>query len=461
MSKQLREELERIAERAPVADLPTDTWERARRSVRRDTLAVVAAVAVVVGLVVGAVTWLPDRDGVAPADGDDGALPAYLPVPSFGERVPASDDLSVGAQAAAMVPDTPQGNRGVVVVDALTGEYLALDLPGFGAATGRDLNGTVHPVALSPDGATLAYPRASGWRAGGTLRTGLGVVDLATGEVRKVPLEDDGRPVLVRTVSFSPDGRWLLWTGQPVLPSRQGRSFGDATAHGVVAPGARRSTPLPGQDRDLGLSVGVDDQGTVARVGGSTRLLRAGADEGPAPTLPGLEGVVLSGTIDDRAVSALVNTYQPGDDREASYSWVSASRTDPGAAPRRLASPAALVGAGWWVLEWVDADHAVVAVDILEGDSFSETQLGVVTLTEDGAGYDPVLSGDPDASHITVATDLLADRAAAVERPLPAFAEERRSHTWWWVGGALLLVVVVALARAAVRRRAQARRSAR
>ena len=70
MSRPLREELERIAERAPVAEGPADTWERARRSVRRDALAVVAAVAAVVALVTGALAWLPDRAEVAPAEGD-------------------------------------------------------------------------------------------------------------------------------------------------------------------------------------------------------------------------------------------------------------------------------------------------------------------------------------------------------------------------------------------------------
>lgn len=459
MSRPLREELERIAERAPVAEVPADTWERARRSVRRDALAVVASVAAVVALVAGALAWLPDRAEVTPAEGDAGALPAYLPVPVDLERVAATDDLAVGAQAVVMVPDTPQGNREVVAVDARTGDYLGLDLPGFGTATGRTLSGTVHPVALAPDGTTLAYPRASGWRAGGTLRTGLGIVDLATGEVRRVPLRDDGRPVLLRTVTFSPDGRWLLWTGQPVLSEGDGRSFGAATAHGVVAPGASRSTPLPGRDRDLELSVGVDDQGTVARVGSRTQLLPVGDAEVPAATLPGLEGVVFSGSIDDRAVSSLVNTYRDGDDRDSPFTWVGVDRAEPDAAPRRLDSPAALVGADWRVLEWIDPDHVVVAVDV-SADGSAESQVGVVTLADDGASYDPVLTADPTARALTLATDLLADDAAAVERPLPAFAEERRSHTRWWVGGGLLLVGALALAGAVVRRRAQ-RRSAR
>lgn len=460
MSQPLRDELERIAGRAPVADVPDDTWSRARRSVRRDTTVALAALAVVVALVGGAVVWLPDRDGVAPADGDAGALPAYLPVPTGLERVHGTDDLAVGAQAVAMVPDTPQGNREVVVVNARSGEYRGLDLPGFGAATGRDLSGTVHPVALSPAGTTLAYPRASGWRAGGTLRTGVGIVDLVTGNVRKIALEDGGRPVLLRTVTFSPDGRWLLWTGQPVRSSEGRRSFGSATAHGVVAPGAARSTPLPGRDRELELSVGVDDQGTVARVGRSTRLLRAGADEVPAATLGGLEGIVHSGSIDDRAVSSLVNTYRPEDDIEYQFSWVTVSRADPDAAPRRLDTPADLPLAGWWVLEWVDPDHAVVAVDVsgaAEEISPRQTQIGVVTLADDGARYDPVLTSDPGARALTVATDLVADGAGAVERPLPTFAENRRSHTWWYAGGALLLLGALALAWAVVRRR---RRSA-
>ncbi|WP_341228712.1 hypothetical protein [Nocardioides salarius] len=459
MSRPLREELDRIAERAPVADVPADTWERARRSVRRDALAVVAAVAAVVALVAGALAWLPDRAEVAPAEGDAGALPAYLPVPGGRQAVRSTDDLAVGAQAAAMVPDIPQGNRQVVVVDARTGEYRGLDLPRFGAAAGRDLSGTVHPVALSPDGTTLAYPTVSGLPVGATLRTGLGIVDLTTGEVRQVALEDAGRPVLVRTVSFSPGGGWLLWTGQPVLPRGSGRSFGDAAVSGRVAPGSTRSVPLPGRDRGTGLSAGIDDQGTVARVDASTRLLPVDDDSAPR-ALPGVEGVVLSGTVDDTAVSHLVNTYQPGDDREAAYSWVTASRADPDAAPRRLGLPDALLGATWRVLEWVDPDHVVVAVDVTEDGSTLETQVGVLTLAAGGATFEAVLTSDSDAHALTVATDLLADGAEAVERPLPAFAEERRSRTWWWVGGGLALVGALALARAVVRRRAQ-RRSAR
>ncbi|GHJ58447.1 hypothetical protein NOK12_09660 [Nocardioides sp. OK12] len=463
MSQPLRDELERIADRAPVADVPADTWSRARRSVRRDTAAALAALVAVVALVAGAVAWLPDRDGIAPADGDASALPAYLPVPTGLERVHGTDDLAVGAQAVAMVPDTPQGNREVVVVDARSGEYRGLDLPGFGAATGRGLSGTVHPVTLSPAGTTLAYPRASGWRAGGTLRTGVGIVDLVTGDVRKIALEDEGRPVLLRTVTFSPDGRWLLWTGQPVRSSKDGRSFGSATAHGVVAPGATRSTPLPGRDRDLELSVGVDDQGTVARVGGSTRLLRASADEVPAATLGGLEGIVHSGSIDDLAVSSLVQTYRPRADPEYSFTWVTASRGEPEATPRRLDTPADLPLNSWWVLEWVDPDHAVVAVDVSGAEeeiSPRQTQVGVVSLADDGARYDPVLTSDPGARALTVATDLLADGAAAVERPLPAFADDRRSRSWWYVGSVLLLVGALALAVVRRRRRSAQRPSA-
>ncbi|ANH37978.1 hypothetical protein I601_1545 [Nocardioides dokdonensis FR1436] len=458
MSEQLRSELARIAEGAPVAGVPADTWDRARRSVRRDTAAVVAAVAVVVALVAGALAWLPDRDGVAPADGDRGALPAYLPVPGEGEPMNPTDGLAVGAQAVAMAPRSVVGQRRVVVVDARTGAYQRLLLPDFGAATGRDLTGTVHPLALSPAGTTLAYPRVRGRRSVDTLRTGLGLVDLGTGQVREIPLEDAGRPVLVRSVWFSPDGRTVLWTGQPVLgDDGGGRSYGDETAGGLIAPGSSRSAPLPGRRQDETLAVAVDDDATVARVGSrSTRLLRAGAD---TLTVPATRGVVLSGGLDARSVSSLVNTWTPGDDRAYSLRWVTASRTEPDTPLRQLATPAPLAGTDWRVLEWIDAAHAVVGADISDDETTVETQIGVVTLAGDGATYEQVARSDPGElpGPVTVATGLLTDGASAVERPLPAFAEARRSWTWWYVGGVLLVLGALAGGLARWRQRRSAR----
>ncbi len=458
MSEQLRDELERIAGRAPVADVPADTWDRARRSVRRDTAAVVAAVAVVVALVAGAVAWLPDQDGVAPADSGAGALPAYLPVPGEDEPISPTDDLAVGAQAVAMAPSSVVGQRRVVVVDAGTGEYRRLLLPAFGAATGRDLTGTVHPLALSPAGTTLAYPRVGGRGSGGTLRTGLGLVDLTTGRIRTVALEDAGRPVLVRSVWFSPDGRWVVWSGQPVLgEDGDGRSYGDETAGGVIAPGSSRSTPIPGRRQDEALAVAVDDEGTVARVGDrSTRLLRAGAD---TLTLPAARGVVLSGGLDAQGVSSLVNTWTPGDDRGYTLSWVSASRVEADTPLRRLATPAPLAGTDWRVLEWIDAAHAVVGADLSDDEATVETQIGVVTLADDAATYEQVARSDPGdlPGPVTVATGLLTDGASAVERPLPAFAEGRRSWPWWYVGGVLLALGALAGALAHWRQRRSAR----
>ena len=133
----LRDELHRIGDRAPVAEVAPDTWRRARRARRRDGLLVLASAAAAVALVFGVIGALPSHQAPPIATGDGGAVPSHIwAVP---ERMAAQDnneqwmrdevesDLAIGRAAAAYVM-----NDGLpVVIGAFDGSYHLLDLPGF------------------------------------------------------------------------------------------------------------------------------------------------------------------------------------------------------------------------------------------------------------------------------------------------------------------------------------------
>jgi hypothetical protein len=215
----LPEELRRIADQAPVAHVPADTWTRARAARRRNLAAGVIASAAGVALVAGLAFGVTGDDKTQPPVTDTGT-PG---VPDRIEAVPADatrleDDLAVGRSAAAFLT----GDGVPVVIDATDGSYHLLDLPG---ATGGAL-------ALSPEGDFLAYATT----------TGVGVLDLSTGEVSSDVDTSDiyTDPPAATQLGFASDSDIVVWAGATSDSSLSGR-----VVIGTDEPGPGGSLPDP------------------------------------------------------------------------------------------------------------------------------------------------------------------------------------------------------------------------
>lgn len=277
MTEKLREELARIGDTSPRVAVPADVWARGRRARRRDRVVVGAAVLSVVAMLggLGLVLGLPGREDAPPVSGDDaGAVPSVIHgVPnrfsvstergSVWDRSVAESDLAIGRASVAF--GAGQAFYLPVVVTAADGRYHPLDLPGWYAdATGWFAHTGV-PLALSPDGTQLAWAWADfDAPASGEMPAGVRVADLETGEVRTVRLTGrDG--VMVTTIAWSPDSRWLVWQGRmqtdwdPDGGMRSGRKAGVA---GRIPPGATRSLAVPMGDT-ASHSVSIASNGDV------------------------------------------------------------------------------------------------------------------------------------------------------------------------------------------------------
>jgi hypothetical protein len=277
----LGDELQRIADRAPVAAVPDDTWMRARRARRRDRALTVAATAAVVALLAGLVAWLPSDLDPPVADTDGLGVPDHLyAVPermsdrendgSWMRDEVADDPTVVGVGAAAWV--TYQGLP--VVVGAADGRYHLLDLPDFAGNNWNFAVGQGNPVvALSPSGRELAYGYAVFGPDAATrpIPSGVRVVDLGTGERREIPVPGN-EGTMVRRIEWSPDGSWLAFTGmQPdhwTAESSGSDGIGGPVL-GRIAPGAATAVVRPLTNDEVGLT--VDDQGTVTWFNGGLR----------------------------------------------------------------------------------------------------------------------------------------------------------------------------------------------
>jgi len=310
----LRRELDRISGSAPDVHLARDTWERARRSVVRERVAVAAAGFAVVAIVAAGVTWLPDR--LDPPVADSTALGVPDRLYSVPDRMSDRDsddgrwlrdeveDDVTGIEVGAAAWLTHWGLP--VVVDASDGDYHLLDLPDFDGNNERvaDLAFGDPVVALSPDGRQLAYSYAVFGPDSdtGPIPSGVRVIDLQTGKLREIPVEG-AAGTAVNQIEWSPNGSWLAFAGwQPYtwtsewMGTASGATVSDSTIVGRVAPGATQAETRPSISDDGGLA--VDDQGTVTWSDGRVHVWdQDGVTPGPEDDDQGLERAL--GTTSD------------------------------------------------------------------------------------------------------------------------------------------------------------------
>lgn len=281
----LHDELQRIADRAPVADILDDTWARARIARKCDLALTVAGVAAVLALVAGAVAWVPGQ--LDPPVADTGSLGVPDHLYAVPERMSARDNddswlrdevsddpIVVGTGAAAWLT-----NGGLpVVVGASDGAYHLLNLDDFIGNVWRFTAGLGSPVvSLSPDGRELAYGYAVFGPDSETepIPSGIRVVDLATGAVREIPVPGQ-EGTAVSQIEWSPDGSWLAFTGMQQsywTKETMGNSqyLDDAgPVLGRVPPGSDRADVRTVGNDQVGLA--VDDRGTVTWVNGRVRV---------------------------------------------------------------------------------------------------------------------------------------------------------------------------------------------
>lgn len=423
MTGRLQDELARIADAAPVAEVPPDTWARARRVRRRDRGFALAAAAAVIALVAGLVSWLPAQLEPSVSGSSAPGLPGHLyPVPERMWARGADDawlrdevtsDVAVGQAAAAWL--TPEGLP--VVVDATDGRYHLLDLPGFSGNNWITAVG-LHPpaIALSPDGRRLAYSWATFGPDAATepIPSGVRVLDLESGAIRQIPLPgEDG--TAVEALGWSVDSRWLAWGGARMGSWTMGGMGQSEPVAGRIAPAATSGEEyVPRRVHPFDASVGVDVRGHVSLFGNGAANTWDGRHQ-RVVLLDALDGAAGQAPVDARGRMAV-----PSQDGHTVLVLEAAGATV------RPADVGAPDEASWEVrpLGWVGGEllmttHATAAnnaeLRMLSVDSERSRLVGTV----DGSVV-PTL---------TVALDLVTADRPTVERPAPdwPWSDERRA----------------------------------
>jgi len=422
----LQRELARIADTAPVAAVPADTYRRARRSVVRDRVAVAAAGFAVVAIVAAGVTWLPHRIQPPVAKTAIEAIPARLWSPRYDVTL-APAGSAPGPAAAVFTSYAPNGGYRMVMVGAKKGDYHELDLPDSLVINPGDTSPDGERFQLSPDGRQLAYLTLD---EDGTV--GVAVVDLVGGSMRRVP----ARPDTLGTgdMTWSPGGRYLVWRGQ------------------LLGPGATTARALPvgpvGPDGEQPATIyAVDDDGTVTML-----------DRDSIATWR--DGRVVS----DVAVPAELTDSAPqaaqvvdGEVVDVRYILHSAPDGPLYLLARHGPDPTWAPLPRWDVqptfLGWAADGRLLAEVGtITNGGSGSSSSVNRFTLT-DGAVTGKAVVALPDYLTLSLATGL-----PIADRPAPAWADDGflREHTTLLVGlGAGLLTLLWGVRR---RRRHRAER---
>lgn len=247
MSRQeLREQLARLAEDAPVASVPDDTYRRGRRA--RARVRIAAAVAAAGCVVLGALA-------VGPALRSTGPQVADTDVPTPTQGIPDHiydyrGDRSAANRSAPPFPETvaayvtggPAADGSQIVLVSAAGEYRLVPFP-----VDRPWDQHGDDFALSPDGTELAWASTDF----SAKRNHLTVMQLRDGTTRSVtvggpaPTHSSG----VQHLVWSPDSSALMWKGSAV--DRWGANtfeYGIRYGGGVfrVGPGHLSAVPYRG-----------------------------------------------------------------------------------------------------------------------------------------------------------------------------------------------------------------------
>lgn len=315
--QKLHDELSRIADTTPPLRVPDGLYARGRRIHRRSVAIVAASVTAAVALIIVGFTGLPDRQSdVEPAERNgDLAVPEMVETApewlteldglgSYAHADVMEDDLDLGVGAVAYVRSSSDENGSVpVVVDAATGGYHVLDLPGF---VGKQVRGqeSHSALALSPEGSHLAWAWADPADSDTTPRpAGVKVADLTTGDVRtwNISAQHDAA-VYVHNLEWSTNGQWLLWQGWQMQSWRDETFETETSRAGGIGLGDdgflftdESSTEADQQNRELGLSREVEwaisDDGTIARLIESHVVMQApGSEPENRPLTPAVSG---------------------------------------------------------------------------------------------------------------------------------------------------------------------------
>jgi hypothetical protein len=415
-TEELRRELARIGDTAPVAEIPADTFSRAQRARRRDRLAVVAGAAAAVAIVVGLVAWLPDRSAPQPADSNVVGVPDVIHAVPAG-ALKASDDLAVGQAAVALTSEDGLP----VVIDAEDGTYRALDLPGFGS-----MQTDQGSLALSPDGRQLAWAWADPSTKAPT-PTGVRIVDLVTGEERSMALTG-GQGVFVDRLTWSPNSRWLLWTGANAWTWTESAYRRGEVVAGRIGPDATSSEPVPAAHDEMA-QYAVSDDGEVATV--TTRWVvrwdgqvivrkRVGSGDDFTGSVVDASGTVpVSASYWMDEVWALRRSTT-GHRQQLLVYTTTASRAY-GDAEIEVPLDPQLGGRGVVPLGWIDSSHFVARTAGAKRPDGTRLLSDLTVLgVGDHATYDVEGSFDEGVPPVSLATDLAQD--PLVSRPMPDWA---------------------------------------
>lgn len=483
MTERLREELLRIGETAEPVGISADLWARGRRARRRARVGAAATVVVAVLLMLGSLGLLAGLAGPAgrelpPARGEGegaGAVPSVIyGVParladfseeharSWDPRI-AERDLAIGRGSVAFT--LGQMRPGAVVVTARDGAYHLLELPGW-IGTGIGAASSGGALALSPDGRQLAWAWWDAEAPDSAARpAGVRVADLESGAVRTVALTGrDG--VIVDTLSWSPDSRWLAWTGraQDVWTTTRTSSGANAAVAGRIPPGAEQSQPVPLDRSSTAIAIG--STGEVVLLSGDRwrtwdgRRTAQGALVHQGDRLAGPSEGRAGAVARDGATVAL-RTFGP----VGAFEFLAAASSSGEGQGSREESRAQLTGAplptdrypeGATIepVGWLDADHVVAVVQAAEGVSGGGWTSGgpeLVVASAPGAGeeYFRVVATvheepeEPDGVYgLSVAVDLMSLEHPTEEFPAPDWpmSDERKAML---VGAAVLAVMVL------------------
>ncbi|RJS46034.1 hypothetical protein D4739_07240 [Nocardioides cavernaquae] len=264
--------------------------------------------------------------------------------------------------------------------------------------------------------------------------SGIRVLDLERGHLRSIALEG----AAARSLGWSPDSRWLVWSGQqPQNWTKSSIGGRNKSAGGRIAPNATVSEPIPVRN-ESNQSVSIGSSGEAIVFGQSGRL-EAIAPNGMATVVTDLQGRSPTGTgvVSPRGTQVALGTFEQG----SSASFLRPPR--PGVVPevteRELAKDLDLYpgGAAVQPLGWLDDQLVLVEVTPANNDdpSYGRRHLVVMTapnVPEEDWTYRVMTRFADDAgqtSSVSVAVDLMTLEHPTADFPPPdwPWSDERKA----------------------------------